>query len=114
MKKLFTKSLLLILLVFGGINTAYADFKGADSYGHGLLFKKKVLTLDQPYITWSFPTSEEAGTVDVIRYTRMYVGADASGGGYKTFQTAPSTYFEVPYSQGAEILYMDLLLELQQ
>ena len=107
MKKFFTKSLLLILLAFGGVHAAFADFKGADSYGHGLLFENTVLTLDKPYITWSFPTSEESGTVDIIRYTRMYVGADASGGGYKTFKSAPKTYFEVPYSQGAEILYME-------
>ena len=114
MKKFFTKSLLLILLAFGGIHAAYADFKGADSYGHGLLFEKTVLTLDQPYITWSFPTTDEEGTDDIIRYTRMYVGADASGGGYRTFMSAPKTYFEVPYSKGAEILYMDKKAEITQ
>ena len=107
MKKFFTKSLLLILLAFGGIHAAYADFKGADSYGHGILFRKTVLTLDQPYITWSFPTSDREGTEDAVKYTRMYVGADASGGGYKTYMSAPKVYFEVPYSQGAEILYME-------
>ena len=114
MKKLFQKSLLLILLAFGGIHAAYADFKGADSYGHGLLFEKTVLTLDQPYITWSFPTIDEQGTDDIIRYTRMYVGADASGGGYKTFMSAPKVYFEVPYSCGAEILYLDKKAEITQ
>lgn len=114
MKKFFTKSLLLILLAFGGIHAVYADFKGADSYGHGLLFEKTVLTLDQPYITWSFPTTDEAGTDDIVRYTRMYVGADASGGGYKTFMSAPKVYFEVPYSCGAEILYMDKKAEITQ
>ena len=114
MKKIYLKSLLLILLAFGGVHAAFADFKGADSYGHGLLFRKTQLTLDAPYITWSFPTSEESGTVDIIRYTRMYVGADASGGGYKTFKSAPSVYFEVPYSAGKEILYMDKKAEITQ
>ena len=112
MKKYFQKSLLLILLAFGGIHAAYADFKGADSYGHGLQFEKTVLTLDKPYITWSFPTTDEAGTDDIIRYTRIYVGADASGGGYKTYMTAPKVYFEVPYSCGAEILYMEKQAEI--
>ncbi len=31
MKKIFYKSLLLILLAFGGINAAYADYTSADS-----------------------------------------------------------------------------------
>ena len=114
MKKFFTKSLLLILLAFGGVHAAYADFKGADSYGHGLLFRKTVLTLDAPYITWSFPTSDRSGTYDAVKYTRMYVGADASGGGYRTFKSAPSVYFEVPYSQGAEILYMEYKADVYQ
>ena len=105
MKKYFQKSLLLILLAFGGVHAAFADFKGADSYGHGLKFEKTVLTLDAPYITWSFPTSDYEGTTDCVRYTRMYVGADA--GGYNTFMTAPKTYYEIPYLQGAEVLYFE-------
>ena len=111
MKKFFTKSLLLILLAFGGVHAAYAadpEFAQADSYGHGLKFKKTVLTLDAPYITWSYPSSHQTGKKhDAIKYVRMYVGADASGGGYRTFKSAPSTYFEVPYSQGKEILYIE-------
>ena len=111
MKKIFYKSLLLILLAFGGVHAAYAadpEFTQADSYGHGLKFKKTVLTLDAPYITWSYPSSHQAGKKhDVIKYVRMYVGGDATGGGYRTFKSAPSVYFEVPYSQGAEILYIE-------
>ena len=118
MKKFFTKSLLLILLAFGGVHAAYAadpEFAQADSYGHGLKFKKTVLTLDAPYITWSYPSSHQTGKKhDAIKYVRMYVGADASGGGYKTFMSAPKVYFEVPYSQGKEILYMEYRSTISQ
>ena len=118
MKKIFTKSLLLILLAFGGIHAAYAadpEFTQADSYGHGLKFKKTTLTLDAPYITWSYPSSHQTGKKhDAIKYVRMYVGADASGGGYRTFNTAPKVYFEVPYSKGEEILYMEYRSTISQ
>ena len=118
MKKFFQKCLLLILLAFGGVHAAYAadpEFTQADSYGHGLKFKKTVLTLDAPYITWSYPSSHQTGKKhDAIKYVRMYVGADASGGGYRTFKSAPSVYFEVPYSQGAEILYMQYRSTISQ
>ncbi|MBR5456512.1 MAG: hypothetical protein IKU76_06140 [Bacteroidaceae bacterium] len=105
MKKIFSKSLLLILLVFGGINTAYADWKSADSYDHSIHWHKTVLTLDQPYVTWSFPTRDKSGTDDFVRYSRMYVGADK--GCYNTYMQAPSTYFEIPYLPGNEILYLE-------
>lgn len=118
MKKIFQKSLMLILLAFGGVHAAYAadpEFTHADSYGHGLKFKKTVLTLGAPYITWSYPSSHQTGKKhDAIKYVRMYVGADASGGGYRTFKSAPSVYFEVPYSQGAEILYMEYRSTISQ
>ena len=105
MKKFFTKSLLLILLAFGGIHAAFADFKSADSYDNSILWHKTVLTLDQPYVTWSFPTRDKSGTDDFVRYSRMYVGADK--GCYNTYMAAPRTYFEIPYLPGNEILYLE-------
>ena len=105
MKKFFTKSLLLILLAFGGIHAAYADFKSADSYDNSIHWHKTVLTLDQPYVTWSFPTRDKSGTDDIVRYSRFYVGADK--GCYNTYMTAPRTYFEIPYLPGSEILYLE-------
>ena len=105
MKKFFTKSLLLILLAFGGVHAAYADFKSADSYDNSIHWHKTVLTLDQPYVTWSFPTRDKSGTDDIVRYSRMYVGADK--GCYNTYMTAPRTYFEIPYLPGSEILYLE-------
>ena len=105
MKKYFQKSLMLILLAFGGIHAAYADYYGADDYSGPFQISNKVLKLDKPYVSWDFATCDEYGTDDVVRYTRFYVGGSAAS--LNKYNTNPSHYFGNPWEQGTEILYLD-------
>ena len=104
MKKFFTKSLLLILLAFGGIHAAYANYTGADSYTGYFQFQKTKLSLDQHWVSWTFPNYDYDGVDDALIHSRWYVGGEKSG--YDTYITNPGTYFFTPFWQGAEILYM--------
>ena len=104
MKKIFQKSLMLILLAFGGVNTAFA-YDNADGYdGHFNLIVTQ-LTLDQHWISWRFPNYENDGIDEALKYSRFYVGGDATA--YTKYQTNPQHYFSYPLCQGAEILYLD-------
>ena len=113
MKKFFQKSLLLILLLFGGVHAAYADYWGASSYnGHFNFGSRKELTLDNPWISWNYPYRDEEGTDDVMKYSRFYVGgSDAS---LKKYNTEPTKYFDNPWEQGKEILFMDREINVVQ
>ena len=103
MKKYFQKSLLLILLAFGGVNTAFA-YDNADGYdGHFKLIDTQ-LSLDKHWISWRFPNYENDGIDEALKYSRFYVGGDATA--YNKYQTNPSHYFFYPLCQGAEILYL--------
>ena len=104
MKKFFTKSLLLILLAFGGIHAAFADYTSADSYDGYFQFKTTKLSLDQHWVSWTFPNYDYYGTDDALIHSRWYVGGEKAG--YDTYITNPKTYFFTPFFQGAEILYM--------
>ena len=105
MKKFFAKSLLLILLVFGGVHAAYADYWSADSYnGHFNFGSRKELTLDNPWISWNYPYRDEDGIDDVVKYSRFYVGGSAAS--LTKYNTNPSSYFSNPWEQGKEILFM--------
>ena len=104
MKKFFQKSLMLILLAFGGVNTAFA-YDNADGYdGHFKLIDTQ-LTLDKHWISWRFPNWENDGIDEALKYSRFYVGGDAAG--YNKYQTNPKHYFFYPLCQGAEILYLN-------
>ena len=105
MKKIFTKSLLLILLAFGGINAAFADYSNADSYNGYFQYQRVKLTLDDFWISWRFPNYDYDGTDDALRYSRWYVGGNAAS--LTKYNQAPSEWFFKPLDQGAEILYMD-------
>ena len=96
---------MLVLLAFGGVHAAYADYWSADSYnGHFNFGSRKELTLDNPWISWNYPYRDEEGTDDVMKYSRFYVGgSDAS---LKKYNNNPSSYFSNPWEQGKEILYM--------
>ena len=103
MKKFFQKSLLLILLLFGGIHSAFADYWDADSFTGYFNVLTTDLSLDKPYITWRFPVCDYDGTDDVLLHDRWYVGGDAAG--YNTYVSdRQKTYFDPP-TQGKEILY---------
>lgn len=104
MKKIFQKSLMLILLTFGGINTAFA-YDNADGYDGYFQFVSTELSLDQPWISWRFPNYEYEGIDEALKYSRWYVGGDANA--YAKWLTNPSHYFVYPLSQGEQILYMD-------
>ena len=105
MKKIFYKSLLLILLAFGGINAAFADYSNADSYNGYFQYQRVKLTLDDFWISWRFPNYDYDGTDDALRYSRWYVGGNAAS--LTKYNTAPSEWFFKPLDEGAEILYMD-------
>ena len=103
MKKFFQKSLLLILLLFGGIHSAFADYWDAASFTGYFNILTTDLSLDKPYITWRFPVCDYDGTDDVLIHDRWYVGGDATG--YNTYvNDRQKTYFDPP-TQGKEILY---------
>ena len=112
MKKFFTKSLLLILLAFGGVHAAFADYKSADSYTGFFQISRKVMTLDYPWVSWDFPNCDEGGDDDVLRYSRFYVGGSAAS--LTKYNTDPSSYFYNPWEQGAEILYLDRSMNITQ
>lgn len=112
MKKFFQKSLMLILLAFGGINTSYADYKSADSYNGFFKISRKVMTLDNPWVSWDFPNCDEDGIDDVLRYSRFYVGGSAAS--LTKYNTDPQHYFSNPWEQGAEILYLDRSMNITQ
>ena len=113
MKKFFAKSLLLILLLFGGVHAAYADYWGASSYnGHFNFGSRKELTLDNPWISWNYPYRDEDGTDDVMKYSRFYVGGSAAS--LTKYNTEPTKYFDNPWEQGKEILYMDREINVVQ
>ena len=112
MKKFFTKSLLLILLAFGGIHAAYADYKSADSYNGFFQISRKVMTLDSPWVSWDFPNCDEDGDDDVLKFSRFYVGGSAAS--LTKYNTNPSSYFSNPWEQGAEILYLNRSMNITQ
>ena len=105
MKKIFTKSLLLILLAFGGINAAFANYSDADSYNGYFQYQRVQLTLDDFWISWRFPNYDYDGNDDALKYSRWYIGGNATS--LTKYNTDPSYYFFRPLDQGAEILYMD-------
>ena len=104
MKKFFQKSLLLILLAFGGINAAFS-YDNADGYDGHFKLIETYLSLDRHWISWRFPNYEDDGIEEALRYSRWYIGGDASA--YTKWNSNPSHYFFYPISQGTEILYMD-------
>ena len=112
MKKFFQKSLMLILLAFGGIHTSYADYKSADSYNGFFQISRKVMTLDNPWVSWDFPNCDEDGVDDVLRYSRFYVGGSAAS--LTKYNTDPQHYFSNPWEQGAEILYLNRSMNITQ
>ena len=111
MKKIFTKSLLLILLVFGGINTAFS-YDNADGYDGHFKLIDTYLSLDRHWISWRFPNYENDGVEEALKYSRWYVGGDAAG--YNKWQTNPSHYFFYPLCQGTEIMYMERTYGIHQ
>lgn len=113
MKKFFAKSLLLILLLFGGVHAAYADYWDAGSYyGHFNFGSRKELTLDNPWISWNYPYRDEGGSDDVMKYSRFYVGGSAAS--LKTYNSDPPFKFDHPWEQGKEILFMDREINVVQ
>lgn len=112
MKKFFSKSLLLILLTFGGIHSAFADYDTADSYNGLFKFNRIELDLDNPWISWYFPNWDKGGTDDVLKYSRWYVGGNSAS--LATYITNPGHYFYYPKDHGAEILYMSYTMRLNQ
>ena len=112
MKKFYLKSLLLILLAFGGVHAAYADYKSADSYTGFFQISRKVMTLDSPWVSWDFPNCDEDGYDDVLKYSRFYVGGSAAS--LTKYNTNPQHYFSNPWEQGAEILYLNRSMNITQ
>ena len=112
MKKIFYKSLLLILLAFGGINTAFANYSDADSYNGHFQFQRVKLTLDEFWISWRFPNYDYDGNDDALKYSRWYVGGNIAS--LTKYNTDPSYWFFRPLDQGAEILYMDRTYRVTQ
>ena len=112
MKKIFYKSLLLILLAFGGINAAFANYSDADSYDGYFQYQRVKLTLDDFWISWRFPNYDYDGTDDALKYSRWYVGGNAAS--LTTYNTNPGHYFFYPFDQGTEILYMDRTYRIGQ
>ena len=105
MKSIFHKSILLILLAFGGVNTAFANYSDADSYNGYFQYQRVQLTLDDFWISWRFPNYDYDGVDDALKYSRWYIGGNATS--LTKYNTDPSYYFFRPLDQGAEILYMD-------
>ena len=105
MKRTFIKSLMLVLLALGGITTASADYKSAGDYNGVFQFTSTELSLDEPWIGWRFPSYDNDGNDDALRYSRWYVGGNKAG--YETYRTNPSEFFYTPFWQGSEILYME-------
>ena len=105
MKSIFYKSLLLILLAFGGINAAFADYWDADSYYGHFQFQRVTLTLDDFWISWRFPNYDHDGDDDALKYSRWYVGSNAEN--LTKYNTNPSHYYFRPLDRGTEILYLD-------
>ena len=113
MKNYFLKSLMLILLAFGGVHATYADYYDADTYSGGpFQISHKVLKLGEPYVSWDFATCKEETSDDVVRYTRFYVGGSAAS--LTKFNGNPSHYFENPWEQGTEILYLEKGMNIHQ
>lgn len=105
MKRSFIRSLLLVLLAWGGIRTASADYKSAGDYTGEFQFTSTELSLENPWIGWRFADYDHDGNDDALRYSRWYVGGNKAG--YETYRTNPSEFFYTPFWQGSEILYME-------
>ena len=105
MRQFFTKSLLLILFLTGGIGNAFADYWEAGSYNGPFQFTRTVLSLDSMWIGWRFPNYDYDGINDELRYSRWYVGGNKAG--WETYRIKPSEYFYTPFWQGKEILYLE-------
>ena len=103
MKKFFTKSLLLILLVFGGVHAAYADYWSADSYDGHFKIVATAMSLDAPYVTWKYVYLDDDGYDDVVRHSRFYVGGSEAS--LTKYNTDPKYYFKNPWEKGTEMLY---------
>lgn len=103
---------MLILLAFGGVHAAYANYSDADSYNGFFKISRKVMTLDNPWVSWDFPNCDEYGTDDVLKYSRFYVGGSAAS--LTKYNTDPSSYFYNPWEQGAEILYLNRSMNITQ
>ena len=112
MKKFFTRSFMLILLAFGGVNAAFANYSDADSYSGYFQYQRVKLTLDDFWISWRFPNYDYDGTDDALKFSRWYVGGSASS--LTTYNTNPSHYFFHPLDEGTEILYMDRTYRIGQ
>ena len=105
MKKNVLKSLMLILFAFGGINAAFANYSNADSYDGYFQLQRQELSLDNPWISWRFPNYDYDGNDDALKYSRWYVGGNATN--LTKYNSDPSYYFFRPLDQGTEILYME-------
>ena len=103
MKKFFQKSLLLILLLFGGVHAAYADYLDADSYNGHFKIVSTAMSLDAPYVTWKYVYLDDDGYDDVVRHSRFYVGGSAAS--LTKYNTDPKYYFNNPWEKGTEMLY---------
>ena len=101
MKKIFQKSLMLILLAFGGIHASYAQME----YGYFKITSAE-LTLNKPFITWKMHRTGGQATDPVVRYSYLYVGS-ASDANFNTYNGNPSYYYNHPLDQGTQILYAD-------
>ena len=101
MKKIFYKSLLLILLAFGGIHASYAQME----YGYFKITSAE-LTLDKPFITWKMHRTGGQATDPVVRYSYLYVGS-ASDANFNTYNGNPSYYYNHPLDQGTQIINAD-------
>lgn len=112
MRNFFKKSLMLILLAFGGVNAAFANYENADSYTGYFQYQRLKLTLDDFWISWRFPNYDYDGTDDALKYSRWYVGGNAAS--LTTYNTNPEYYFFRPLDQGTEILYMDRTYRIEQ
>ena len=111
MKKFFQKSLLLILLAFGGINAAFS-YDNAGGYDGHFKFVDTYLSLDRHWISWRFPNWERDGIEEALKYSRWYIGGDANA--YTKWNSNPSYYFNHPLVQGTEILYMERTYGIHQ
>ena len=96
---------MLVLLAFGGVHAAYADYTSADSYNGYFQFQNTKLSLDQHWVSWTFPNYDYYGINDALIHSRWHVGGEKDG--FYTYMTDPSTYFFTPYYRGSEILYME-------
>ena len=103
MKKFFQKSLLVILLLFGGVHAAYADYLDADSYNGHFKIVETAMSLDAPYVTWKYVYLDDDGYDDVVRHSRFYVGGSEAS--LIKYNTDPKYYFKNPWEKGTEMLY---------